>query len=139
MSNLVKIVQENVKLNIYMISDLFIDAKTNVINFNRFIISMISVHDYFNLNFLTSFFSFEVFSTINERFKIKVLRRLFHWYRDVRVWNIVTLTFNKRNQTRWTSSTLKWNCLVNCFQLINFLLQIFVDLSNLFKLVLRAR
>ena len=58
-----------------MISDLFIDAKTNVINFNCFVVSMISVHDHFNLNFLMSFFSFEVFSTIDEKFKIEMLRR----------------------------------------------------------------
>ena len=59
-----------------MINDLFINAKANVINFNRFIVSMINVYDYFNFNFLTSFFSFEIFSTIDERFKIEMFRRL---------------------------------------------------------------
>ena len=63
-----------------MINDFFIDAKTNVINFNRFIVLMISVHNYFNLDFLTLFFLFEVFSTTDERFKIKIFRRFFYKY-----------------------------------------------------------
>ena len=58
-----------------MIDDFFTDAKADVINFNRFIVSMINVHDHLNLNFLISFFSFEMFSTTDERFKIKMLRR----------------------------------------------------------------
>ena len=57
-----------------MINDLFIDAKTDVINFNRFIISMINVHDHLDFNFLTLFFLFKVFSTIDEKFKIKMFR-----------------------------------------------------------------
>ena len=58
-----------------MINDFFIDTKTNIINFNRFVVSVINVHDYLNFNFLTSFFSFKVFSTIDERFKIEIFRR----------------------------------------------------------------
>ena len=58
-----------------MINDFFIDAKTDVINFNRFVISMINVHNHFDLDFLTSFFLFEAFSTIDERLKIKMFRR----------------------------------------------------------------
>ena len=138
MSNFVKIVRKIVKSSIHMIDDFFINARADVINFNRFIVSVISIHDHLNFNLSTLFFSFEIFSTTDERFKIKMLRRLSRWYRDVRVWNIVTLTFSRRNRTKWTSSTLKWDYLVNCFQLINFLLQLFVDLSNLFKFVLRA-
>ena len=61
-----------------MINDFFIDAKANVINFNRFIVSMINVHDHFNFNFLTSFFSFKIFSTTDERFKIEMFCRLFY-------------------------------------------------------------
>ena len=68
-----------------MIRDFFIDAKADVINFNRFVISMINVHDYFNFNFLTLFFAFEIFSTIDERFKIEMFRRFSCEYRDVRV------------------------------------------------------
>ena len=60
-----------------MISDLFTDAKANVINFNCFVVLMISVYNHFNLDLLTSFFSFETFSTIDEKFKIEMLRRLF--------------------------------------------------------------
>ena len=59
-----------------MINDFFTDAKTDVINFNRFIISMINVHDHLDFNLLTSFFSFKIFSTIDERFKIKIFCRL---------------------------------------------------------------
>ena len=59
-----------------MINGLFIDAKTNVINFNRFVVSMINVHDHLDFNLLTSFFSFEIFSTIDEKFRIEMLRRL---------------------------------------------------------------
>ena len=61
-----------------MISDLFIDAKANIINFNCFVISMISVYNHFDLDFLTSFFSFEIFSTIDERFKIEMFRQIFY-------------------------------------------------------------
>ena len=57
-----------------MINSFFIDARTNVINFNHFIVSMINVHDHFDFNFLTSFFSFEIFSTIDEKFKIEMFR-----------------------------------------------------------------
>ena len=138
MSNFIKIVRKIIKLNIYMINDFFIDAKADVINFNRFVILMINVHNHFNFNFLMSFFSFEVFSTIDEKFKIEIFRWFFRWYRDIRVWNIVTLIFNKRNRTKWTSSTLKWNYFVNYFQFANFLLQFFVDLSNVFKLVFQT-
>ena len=138
MSSFVKIVREIVRSSIHMINDFFIDAGTDVINFNRFIVSMINVHDHFNFNLLMSFFLFEIFSTIDKRFKIEMFRWLFHWYRGVRVWNIVTFTFSRRDWTKWTSSTLKWNCFVNCFQLVNFLLQFFVDLLNLFKFVLRV-
>ena len=60
-----------------MINDFFIDAKANVINFNRFIILIINIHDHFNFNFLMSFFSFEIFSTIDEKFKIEIFRQLF--------------------------------------------------------------
>ena len=63
-----------------MINDLFIDAKTNVINFNHFVILIISVHDHFNFNFLMLFFLFKIFSTIDERFKIKIFYRLFYKY-----------------------------------------------------------
>ena len=139
MSDFVKIVREIIKSSIYMIDDFFTDAKADVINFNRFIVSVISVHNHLNFNLSTSFFLFKIFSTTDERFKIEMLRRLSRWYRDVRVWDIVTLIFSRRNRTRWTFSTLKWNCFVNCFQFINFLLQLFVDLSNFLKLVLRAR
>ena len=59
-----------------MISDLFINARTDVINFNRFVVLMINVHNHLDFNFLTLFFSFEAFSTIDERFKVEVLRRL---------------------------------------------------------------
>ena len=138
MSNFVKIVREIVKSNIHMINDFFIDAKTNVINFNRFIVSVISVHDHLAFNFLTSFFSFETFSTIDEKFKIEVFRWLFYWYRNVYAWNIVTFIFSKWGWTRWTSSTLKWNCFINCFQFVNFLLQLFVDLLNFLKLIFRV-
>ena len=61
-----------------MINNFFINAKANVINFNHFIILIINVHDHFDLDFLTSFFSFKIFSTIDERFKIKMFRRLFY-------------------------------------------------------------
>ena len=57
-----------------MISDFFINAKANVINFNRFIVSIINVHDYFDFNFLMFFFSFEIFLTIDEKFKIEMFR-----------------------------------------------------------------
>ena len=139
MSNLVKIVRKIVKSNIYMINDLFIDAKANVINFNCFVVLIINVHDHFNFNFLTSFFLFEIFSTTDERFKIEMLRRFSCWYWNVRIWCVLTRSFNKRERMRWTFSTLKRDCFVNRFQLINFLLQLFVDLLNFFKLVLRAR
>ena len=59
-----------------MINDLFIDAGTDVINLNRFIVSVISVHDHLDFNLLILFFSFEVFSTTDERFRIEMLRRL---------------------------------------------------------------
>ena len=68
-----------------MINDFFIDAKTDVINFNRFIVLIINVHDHFNFNLLTSFFLFKVFSTIDEKFKIEIFRRLFCYYWNVRV------------------------------------------------------
>ena len=57
-----------------MINDLFTDAKADVINFNRFIVSAISVHNYLDFNLLTSFFLFKAFSTTDERFKIKMFR-----------------------------------------------------------------
>ena len=60
-----------------MINDLFTDAKANIINLNRFIVLMINVHNYLNLNLLTSFFSFKIFSTINEKLKIEILCRSF--------------------------------------------------------------
>ena len=47
-----------------MINGLFIDAKADVINFNRFVILMINVSDHFNFNFLMIFFLFEVFLTV---------------------------------------------------------------------------
>ena len=122
-----------------MINDLFIDARTDVINFNRFVVLMISVHDHLDLNLLTSFFSFETFSTTDEKFKIKMFRRFSCWHWNVYNWNIVTQAFCWRTRTRWTSSTLKWNCFVNYLQLINFLLQFFVDLSNLFELIFWTR
>ena len=59
-----------------MISNFFAYTETNVVNFNRFVISKINVYNYFNFNFLTSFFSFEIFSTIDKRFKIKIFRQL---------------------------------------------------------------
>ena len=60
-----------------MINDFFTDAKTNIINFNRFVILMINIHDHFNFNLLTLFFSFEIFLTTDEKFKIKMFRRFF--------------------------------------------------------------
>ena len=60
-----------------MISDFFTDAKTNIINFNRFIVSIINVHNHLDLDLLTSFFLFKIFSMIDEKFKIKMLCRLF--------------------------------------------------------------
>ena len=66
-----------------MIRNLFIDMKTNVINFNRFVVSMINIYNHFNFNFLTSFFSFEVFSTIDEKFKIEIFRRFSYKYQNI--------------------------------------------------------
>ena len=60
-----------------MINDLFIDAKANVINFNCFVVSMINVYDHLNFNFLILFFSFEIFSTTDNKFKVEVLHRFF--------------------------------------------------------------
>ena len=68
-----------------MISDLFINAKINVINFNCFVVLMINVYNHFDFNFLTSFFSFKIFSTIDERFKIKMFRQLSCEYQNIYV------------------------------------------------------
>ena len=57
-----------------MVDDLVIDTRTDVINFKCFIISMINVHNHFNCNLLTSFFSFEIFLTIDEKYKIEIFR-----------------------------------------------------------------
>ena len=55
-----------------MINNFFINAKTNVINFNYFVVSIINVLNHSNLNLLTLFFSFEIFLTIDKKFKIKI-------------------------------------------------------------------
>ena len=68
-----------------MINDFFINAKTNVINFNRFVILIINVYNHFNFNFLTLFFSFEIFSMIDEKFEFKMLRQLSCKYQNVHV------------------------------------------------------
>ena len=52
LSDLVKIVREIIKSNIYIIDNLFADTRANVINFNRFIISVINIYNYFYFNFL---------------------------------------------------------------------------------------
>ena len=67
-----------------MTDDHFVDTKINIINFNRFIISIINVHNHFNINFLILFFSFKIFSTTDKKFEIEVFRRFSCQFRDAR-------------------------------------------------------
>ena len=75
LSDFVKIVQEIIRSSIQIINDLSINTKIDVINFNYLIISMINVYDYFKFNLLILFFSFEIFSTIDGKFKIEKFQR----------------------------------------------------------------
>ena len=68
-----------------MIINLFTDMRTDVIHFNCFSILMIDVHNHFNFDLLTSFFLFKVLLTINEKFKIEMVRQFSCYYRSVYV------------------------------------------------------
>ena len=77
LSDFVKTVRKMVKLNIYLIDNLLTDTRADVINFSRFIILIINVYDYLDLNLLTSFFSFRIFSTTDKKFRIEMHCQLF--------------------------------------------------------------
>ena len=61
LSNFIEIVRKVIESNLHLTRNFFIAVKVDIINFNRFIIAMICVYKYFNFNFLTACFLFEIF------------------------------------------------------------------------------